>query len=134
MPGRCRAGHAAGLRLPLFEGRCAADEFREGLEIADLPDHLIVVPGDVPVDQNVAEPRKAGELSHELRRELLVGRQTPYGPGVVLEALPAARGQFPRDVDDQLSRGQQGEQDVVVKAQVPPQGFGPLDPRFQPFR
>ena len=86
------------------------------------------------MDQDVAEPREAGELSHELRRELLVGRQALYGPGVVLEALPAAGAQFPGYVDDELRRGQQGEQDVVVKTQIPLQGFGPFDLRCEHFQ
>ena len=77
------------------------------------------------------KPGRRARRSTSSCGQFLPGRQVSHGLGVILETQPAARTEFPGDVDDELGRGQKGEEDAVVKARVAPKRFGTLDLRFQ---
>lgn len=132
LPGGRLGAPAEHLQLSLSLSTEPADDFEEFLdrrEIVDRFDNAIEIQSNVLVDDDVAEPGKAFELSHEIRRKAFVANEVSDRPGVVLVSLSAPRGELTRDIDDELARREKGEKDIVGEREVPLETLPSFHPR-----
>jgi hypothetical protein len=101
-------------RDPAHDLQEPLDRFQPGQRL----DHSLHVQRHVLVDQDVAESREALQLLDEVRRKPPVSNEIPHRLRIVLEAVASTGGEFARDIDHELTHGQERKQDVIVEGEV----------------